>query len=78
LLRVIAIVADRKALWSRLYPLPLIVLLALALVAFWAYVWIERRRPSQADQLRLDHLLSVLPRDAIRRLEGEDFCGRLA
>jgi hypothetical protein len=70
---VIAIVAVRKALWSWLYPLPLIVLLAVALIASCVYIWIERRRPSEADQLRLNRLLSALPREAIRRLEGEDF-----
>jgi hypothetical protein len=70
---VIEIVAHREALWSWLYPLSLIVLLTAGLVASWAYVWIERRRPSDADQLRLDRLLSALPREAIRRLEGEDF-----
>jgi hypothetical protein len=34
---------------------------------------VARRKPTQADQQRLDRLLSALPREAIRRFEAEDF-----
>jgi hypothetical protein len=69
----IAVVAARDAIWAWLYPVPLIAVLTTALGATWIYVGLERRKPSDADQRRLDRLLGALPREAVRRLEGEDF-----
>lgn len=69
----IAIIAAREAIWAWLYPVPLIVLLAVALAASWVYMWLEKRAPSEADQARLDRVLRTLPRETIRRLEAEDF-----
>lgn len=69
----IAIASARDAVWAWLYPLPLIAILAGALTLSWVYIWLSRRTPSEEDQARLDRLLGVLPRKAIRRLEGEDF-----
>jgi len=69
----IAIVSAPSAIWDWLYPVPLIAVLLAALVGSWIYIWAAQRKPSQADQQRLDRLLSALPREAIRRFEGEDF-----
>jgi hypothetical protein len=70
---IIAIVSARSAIWKWLYPVPLIILLAGALAGLLGYTWLQRQRPTEADQERLDRLLATIPRDAIHRLENEDF-----
>jgi len=69
----IVAVAVIPGLGAWLYPLPLIVVLVLALVTSWMFFLISRRGPGQADQERLNRLLSTLPRQAIRRVREEDF-----
>jgi hypothetical protein len=56
-----------------LYPLPLVIGLAAALVGSWTYFLWTQRRPSSVDQGRLDTVLRTLSRDAIRRIDAEDF-----
>jgi hypothetical protein len=70
---IVAVVTAREAIWGWLYPAPLIAMLAAALGGTWAYMWFGQNRPSAGDQQRLDRLLSTLPREAIKRLESEDF-----
>lgn len=54
-----------------LYPLPLIVLLAVLLIASWTYLATRLRSPDAHEQGRLDKLFGVLSGEAIRR--SEDF-----
>ena len=70
---VLAIVQNADAIWQWLYPVPLIVGLAAALVGSWVYFWTAHASPSAEDQRRLDRLLKALPREATRRLESQDF-----
>lgn len=56
-----------------LYPLPLIVILTLALLASWAVFLFRSRAPSSADQATLDKLFALLPTKAVRRIQVEDF-----
>jgi hypothetical protein len=46
--------------WASLYPLPTVVGLAVLLFVAYTQLWIAKRRPSTADQQRLDRLLSAL------------------
>ena len=59
--------------WAWFYPLPFIVVLVIALaisVGLNVRHWLQ---VSPADQRRLDQIFSALPREAIRRIEYEDF-----
>lgn len=59
--------------WSWLYPLPLLVLVSLALIGCLGFqVRLGRLEPAHDQQL-LDRLFTVLAREAIRRIEYEDF-----
>jgi hypothetical protein len=58
---------------SGLYPLPLILLLAIALIGSWTYFGLSQRRPRESDQRRLDRLVDVVPRHVVRRLDEQDF-----
>jgi hypothetical protein len=55
------------------YPGPLIAVLVVALLGSWGWMIVWLGRASPADQLRLNRLLEVLPRAAIRSLDMEDF-----
>ncbi len=70
---IVGIAVAPRSFWCWWYPLPLIVLLAVALAGSWAYFLLSRRGPSKADQERLDRLFRVLPRQAVRRIEDADF-----
>jgi hypothetical protein len=70
---VVGIATAPASFWRSLYPAPVIALLTAALLGSWIYIWLEQRKPSEADQLRLDRLLSALPREAIRRIASEDY-----
>lgn len=59
---------------AQLYPLPLMVLLSLALVAALVVPRV-RRRQYPVEQGRLDRVLSVLPRAPIRELDLTEFLG---
>lgn len=56
-----------------LYPLPLVILLSVALVGCIAFRVRDRRQPPNNDQRRLDQIFAALPREAIRRIQYEDF-----
>ena len=56
-----------------LYPLPLVIGLALLLAGSWAYFVWTWRQPTAVDQARLDALLQASPRSAVRRIDFEDF-----
>ena len=56
-----------------LYPLPMVILLSVALVGCIAFQVRGRRQPPSDDQRRLDQIFAALPREAIRRIEYEDF-----
>jgi hypothetical protein len=62
-----------EGIWDRLYPIPLIVVLAVALVVSWVYFVIDKRRPSDADQRRLDTVFELLSRKAIDNVAAEGF-----
>lgn len=55
------------------YPLPLVIGLVALLAAAVGVFLRAQRRPSTADQKRLDQLFAMLPREAIRRIRYEDF-----
>jgi hypothetical protein len=59
--------------WASLYPFPTVVGLAVLVSAAYTQLWLAKRKPSDADQQRLNRLLSALPREAIRGLASEDF-----
>jgi hypothetical protein len=61
-----------RDLWDSLYPLPLILLLCVALVVCVTFFVRERQRVPADDQRRLDRILSTLPREAIRRIADAD------
>lgn len=56
-----------------LYPLPLVILLSLALVGCVGLQLRARLPQPKDDQRRLDQIFTALPREAIRRIEYEDF-----
>jgi hypothetical protein len=70
---VIGIAMAPADVWKWVYPLAVVIALAAALAATWAYLILMRAKPSPHEQARLDRLLGVLPRKAIRRLEEQDF-----
>ncbi|HET8815537.1 MAG TPA: hypothetical protein VFM51_11360 [Solirubrobacterales bacterium] len=55
------------------YPVPFIVLLVIALAISVGFHIRHRLQVAPADQKRLDRIFSALPREAIRRIEYEDF-----
>ena len=69
----VGIATAPASVWRWLYPLPLISVLAVLLALSLVYIGLAKRKPSLADQQRLDRVLSTLPREAMRRIEQEDF-----
>lgn len=59
--------------WAWFYPLPLIVVLVIALAISVGLNVRHRLQVLPADQNRLNQIFSAVPREAIRRIEYEDF-----
>jgi hypothetical protein len=58
---------------GRFWPVPLVLCLIAALVASWVGFVLSSRRPRKDDQRRLDSLLALLNRSAIRDIEERDY-----
>jgi hypothetical protein len=56
-----------------LYPLPVIVILAVSLTASWVFFALRLRSPDPHEQERLNKLFAVLSSEAMRRIGDEDF-----
>lgn len=59
--------------WDFLYPVPIVIAALAALALSWGFFLMRHRGPSRADQQRLDRLLTLLSRKAMRRVDQEDF-----
>lgn len=69
----LATVILAPGVWDWLYPQPLLILAGVALIVCFGLFLHDRRRVPADDQKRLDEVFSALPREAIRRIEYEDF-----
>ena len=73
ILGLVTTIALASGFWNWLYPLPLVLVMGLALVACVGLRLHARFQVPPGDQERLDQLLTALPREALRRIEYEDF-----